>query len=289
MHLQIKFYHLSYNKLTGLRTLFLFCFCCILFPFLKAQTLRTPVAAIYTQLNTYSNNFNDAFSFTGNQAALASATSFSVGAYGEKRFMLQELGLYKLAFALPTSSGNFGIKGDYFGSAAYNESQLGLAYGRRLGKLDVGAQFNYYLIKASGYGNASSVNFEGGAILHVTDQFQAGVHIYNPTRTGIGKNNGEKLPAIYSAGFGYDASEKLFIGAEIKKTENQPVNVNAGLQYSFDEKFFARTGMGSSTSSFYFGLGFLMNGFRIDATASLHPNLGVTPGIMLLYNAPTAK
>ena len=272
-----------------MRTLFLFCFCCILFPFLKAQTLRTPVAAIYTQLNTYSNNFNDAFSFTGNQAALANAKSFSAGVYGEKRFMLRELGLYKLAFALPTPSGNFGMKADYSGSIAYNELQLGLAYGRKLGKVDVGAQFNYYMMKASGYGSASSVNFEGGAILHVTDQFQTGIHIYNPTRTSIGKNSGEKLPAIFSAGFGYDASDKLFIGAEIKKTENQPVNVNAGLQYSFDEKFFARTGMSSATSSFYFGLGFLMNGIRIDATASLHPYLGITPGIMLLYNPPTAK
>lgn len=246
------------------------------------------MAAIYTQLNTYSSNFNDAFSFANNQAALAGTRYFSMGVFGEKRFMLRELGVYKMALALPTTSGNFGIKADYFGSTAFNESQLGFAYGRNLGKLDVGVQFNYYMVRALSYGTASSVNFEGGAILHVTDQFETGVHIYNPTKADIGKNTGEKLPLIYSAGFGYDASDKLFIGTEIEKTENLPINVNAGLQYSF-EKFFARTGISSATSSFYFGLGFLTNGFRIDATVALHPNLGITPGIMLVYIATPNK
>lgn len=272
-----------------MRRSLLYCLLIFYFFFAEAQTVRTPVTAIYTQLNTYSTNWKDAFSFANNQAALAAVKSFSAGIYGEKRFMLQELALYQFALAIPTSSGNFGIKGDYFGNSALNESQLGLAYGRNLGRLDVGAQFNYYMINASGYGNASSVNFEAGAILHITDQLQTGIHIYNPTRVTIGKNEEEKLPVIYSAGFGYDASDKMFIGTEIVKTENQPVNVNAGLQYSLDEKFFIRAGIGSSTSSFYFGLGFFTNGFRIDATASLHPHLGITPGVMLIYNAPTAK
>lgn len=259
---------------------------CIIYSFSEAQTLRTPVTAVYTKVNTYSSIHNDAFSFTANQAALAKRKSFSAGIYGERRFMVADLGLYKLAFAMPTSSGNFGLKADYFGSASYNESQIGLAYGRSLGKIDVGVQFNYYMLKVAEYGNASSINFEAGAILHVTDQLQAGIHIYNPLGSGVGKAGGESLPSIYSAGFGYDASERFFIGAEIQKEENRPVTVNAGLQYVFAEKLFARAGVASATSVFYVGAGFLLNGFRIDATASLHPHLGMTPGIMLVYNSP---
>jgi len=64
------------------------------------------------------------------------------------------------------------------------------------------------------------------------------------------------------------------------------VNVNIGLQYSFDKKLFARAGISTATSSFYLGLGFVLNGFRIDVTASLHPSLGVTPGMLLIYNSP---
>lgn len=203
--------------------------------------------------------------------------------------MLADLSSYQLACALPTSSGNFGLSGNYFGSAAFNQSAIGLAYGRSLGKVDIGAQFNYNQFKVEGYGNASTVNFEGGLILHVSDQFQTGIHFYNPTRASIGKNNEEKLPMVYSFGLGYDVSEKFFIGTEIEKIEDQPVNVNAGFQYAFEKKLFARVGISSATSSFYFGAGFLWNGLRIDVAASLHPSLGMTPGMLLVYNSPETK
>ncbi len=262
---------------------------CIVFSPLKSQTFQSPVSVIYTKTNTYSSAQKDAFSFTGNQAALAGIKKISVGIYGERRFMLADLTSYQLAFALPTSSGNFGLQANYFGSSVFSQSRLGLAYARNLGKVDVGAQFNYHQIKIAGYGNASAINFDAGAILHISEQFQTGVHVYNPTRVSFGKNSEEKLPMVYSFGFGYDASENFFIGTEIEKVEGQPVNVNAGLQYSFDEKIFARAGISSSTSVFYFGAGFLWSGVRIDLTASLHPSLGVTPGLLLVYSAADKK
>lgn len=269
-----------------MRRIFLACLLCIFVFSLRSQTVRSPLSNVYTKLTAYSSIQNDGFSFTGNQAALAAGKKISFGVYGERRFMLAELGSYQLAFALPTRGGNFGLQAGYFGSASFNQSGLGMAYARSIGNIDVGAQFNYYQIKIAGYENASAINFEAGAILHVTDQFQTGVHIYNPTRVSIGKNGEEKLPMIYSFGWGYDVSENFFIGTEIVKTENQPVNINAGLQYSFDEKLFARAGISSATSSFYLGAGFLLNGFRIDVTASLHPYMGMTPGLLLIYNSP---
>jgi hypothetical protein len=257
---------------------------CFLFSQLKSQTFQTPVAVIYTKTNTYSSVQKDAFSFTGNQAALAGLKDFSVGIYGERRFMLADLNSYQFAIAMPTSSGNFGLQANYFGSSEFNQSRWGLAYARNLGKIDVGAQFNYHQIKIAGYGNAFAMNFDAGAIVHISDQFQTGIHIYNPTRVSFGKNREDKLPMIYSFGLGYDASEKFFIGTEIEKVEDQPVNINTGLQYSFDEKLFARAGVSSATSLFYLGAGFLWNGFRIDVTASLHPSLGVSPGLLLVYS-----
>jgi hypothetical protein len=255
----------------------------------KSQSIKIPVSNTYTKTNAYSSVVSDAFSFTANQAALAGIKHFSIGAFGERRFMLENLSSYQLAFALPTSNGNFGLQANYFGSSAYNETTLGLAYARSLGKLDIGAQFNYFEMRAMGYGRASAVNFEAGLLLHVSDQLQTGIHVYNPTRVSIGKNGEEKLPLICSFGLGYDVSEKFFIGTEVQKIENQPVNVNAGFQYSFDEKLFARAGIVSSTSSFYLGLGFLLNDIRIDATASVHPSLGITPGLMLIYNSVVKK
>ena len=232
------------------------CLLCFGFSSSKSQIFQSPVS-VYTKTNTYSSVHNDAFSFAGNQAALAGSKNLSAGIYGERRFMLSELAFYQFAFALPASSGNFGLLVNYFGNSTYNQSKLALAYARNLGKIDVGAQFNYHQLRIAGYGNASAINFEAGAILHVSDQFQTGFHIYNPTRVSLGKNSEEKLPVIYSFGLGYDVSENFFIGTEIEKVEDQPVNVNVGLQYSFDKKLFARAGVASATSVFYLGAGFL--------------------------------
>ncbi len=251
-----------------------------------AQTLRVPVSSSYTRITTYSNVFNDAFSFAANQGALAGVSQFTGGFFGEKRFLLAELSSYTAAFAVPTSSGNVGFKADYFGSAAYNEAAVSLAYARKLGqKLDVGVQFNYNHFKVSSYGSASAINFDAGMIVHLTERLHTGIHTYNPTGVKMGKQNEEKLPAIYSAGIGYDASERFFVGAEIEKVEDQPVNVHAGMQYIFDEKLLARIGVSTATSSYYLGVGFRLSDFRIDATASVHPSLGVTPGLLLIYSA----
>ena len=252
---------------------------------LPAQTLRKPVSANYIGLGAYSLNHVDIFSFTSNQASLAQLKTAAAGVYAERRFLLNDLNNYTAVLALPTSTGNFGLKTNYYGFSDYNETQLGLAYGRKLGsKVDIGAQFNYYGIRIAGYGNTSAISFELGAVMHVTDKLHAGVHVANPAGGKFSKDQQEKLSSVYTIGLGYDASEKFFISAEIEKEEDQPVNVNAGMQYKFLPQLLARIGMSTATSSAWFGLGLNIKSFRIDVTTSYHPQLGITPGLMLLFN-----
>ena len=249
------------------------------------QILRRPVAAAYIGLGAYSLNHIDVFSFTSNQASLAQIDNASAGVFAERRFLLAELNNYTAAIAVPTSSGNFGVKTNYFGFSDYNETEIGLAYGRKMGsKVDIGAQFNYHGIKISGYGNSSAINFEIGTILHVTDKLHVGVHVNNPVGGKFGKDNQEKLPSVYAFGLGYDASEKFFISTEVQKEEDQPVNVNVGLQYKFLPQLLARAGIESATSSAWFGIGLSWRSFRLDVTTGYHPQLGITPGLLLLFN-----
>lgn len=252
---------------------------------LIGQTVRRPVAALYTGLGSYSMSHVDVFSAVNNQASLAQIKNASAGVYGERRFMLDELSLYQFAVGVPTKSGNFGIKAGYFGFSDYNESQIGLAYGRTLGsKIDVGVQFNYNGIRVSSYGNSSAINFEIGTILHLADKLNAGVHAYNPVGGKFGKNQEEKLASVYTVGLGYEASDKFFVSAEIEKEEDQPVNVNAGFQYKFLPQLMARAGISTNTSNVYAGVGLLLKSFRLDVVAGYHPQLGVTPGLLLIYN-----
>ena len=137
-----------------------------------------------------------------------------------------------------------GLQIDYFGFKDYNESQIGLAYARSLGsKLDIGVKFNYYSFRIPNYQSSSSVNFEIGAIAHLTDKLNAGIHFYNPVGGNLSKTNDEKLSSIYKFGLGYEASESFLVSAEIVKEEDLPIGVNAGVQYNFQKQFFVRVGI----------------------------------------------
>lgn len=257
---------------------------------LKGQNLHRPPTAVYTGFGAYSMNHADLFSFTANQASLAQLNNAGIAVYGEQKFMLSELSYYTAAFATLTRAGNFGLKAVYSGSGDYNESQLGLAYARKLGKkLDIGAQFNYNGIRIAGYGNAAAVSFELGTIIHINERLHAGIHINNPVGGRFGKDRQEKISSIYTAGFGYEASDKFFLGAEIVKEEDQPVNVNAGIQYKFLPQLLARAGISTATSATWMGLGLSWKTFRVDIAASYHQQLGITPGLLLLYNLKSTE
>ncbi len=250
-----------------------------------AQAVRRPIAARYIGLGAYSRNHIDAFSFTANQASLAGIKHPSAGVYGERRFMLDATTMYSAVVVVPTAKGNFGLQADYFGFKNYNESQLGLAYARSLGsKVDLGIKFNYYSVKIPVYGSGSNINFEIGTILHLTEKLHAGIHAYNPVGGKFSKNSEEKLAAIYTFGLGYEPSENFLITTEISKEENQAVSITGALQYNFLKQFFARLGVESETGNAFGGAGISWKSFRLDINAAYHPQLGFSPGLLLILN-----
>ncbi len=256
----------------------------------NSQTLRRPAATNYIGLGAYSIHHADIFSFTLNPSSLAQLKNPSAGVYAERRFMISELNNYIAAFALPTKSGNFGMKTYYFGFNEYNETLLGLVYSRSLGnKLDIGASFNYHLIRIAGYGSSAAINFELGTVLHLTENLHAGLVIENPAGGKFGLEQKEKLPLLYTIGIGYDASPKFLLTTTIEKEEDRTVNVNAGFQYKFIPQLLARAGISTATSSVWMGLGLSMRALRVDITIHYHPRLGLTPGLSLLISRSQRK
>ncbi len=255
-----------------------------------AQSLRYQLAQPNTGLSAYSLAQNDVLSFTGNQAALAQEKQAGLGVSAEQRFMLKETSRYLAGVVLPTRLGNIGLQVNYAGFKNFNESSIGLAYARKLGRMmDLGVQFNYYGYRIPAYGSASTVNFEIGMLMHLTDQFNAGIHVYNPVGGKLGKpypgnSKAEKIASVYKIGLGYDASEKFFIGTEVIKEEDKPINVTAGFRYQFAKQFFAGAGIVSESTSIYAGAGVAWKNIRLNISASYHPQLGFSPGIILIMH-----
>lgn len=257
----------------------------LLFSIAQGQVIRSSGKPVFVGLAAYSNRFANVFSFRVNQGSLASAKTFSAGVYSERRFSLKALSASSAAVVVPTSSGNFGFKGDFVGDQAYRESAIGLSYARNLGsKAAVGVQFDYINLKAAGYGAASTLSFDVAALFHLADNLAAGLQVHNPAGKSFGKDGTEKLPVVYTVGVGYDVSPQVFVGCEAEKTEGRPVGLNAGIDYQVAGKLMTRLGLQTATGVYAFGFGVQLKNFRLDATVSLHPYLGATPGLMILYN-----
>jgi hypothetical protein len=115
--------------------------------------------------------------------------------------------LYPAAFAIPTKNGNFGFNIIYCGFKSFIENQIGLAYARSLGgKVDIGIQFNYYGYGVPPYISASTLNFEIGATIQLTEKLNMGLHVSNPAG-GTFTKTGEKITTDFTFGLGYDVSD----------------------------------------------------------------------------------
>lgn len=248
-----------------------------------AQSLRYPQAARYPGLGAYSYHFTDVFSAVANQAALARLPQLAGGVYAERRFMQEKLNNYQVMIAVPTDRGGLGIAAHYFGAAEYNESMVGIAYARQLGRIDLGVQFNYAMMRAAGYGGDGTAVVEVGTLWHITDQVHVGVHVFNPYGGKYGKQGQEKMAWGYKMGLGYEVSKQVLLSAEWVKEEGRDLNVVAGVQYVLDNRFFARLGIATATTSPWIGAGWAWKQVRVDVTGSYHPQLGFTPGVLLLF------
>jgi hypothetical protein len=257
---------------------------CFISIYSLSQTVKSPIAAWYTSSGAYSKNFSDVFSINNNIAALSSIKNFSAAVYGEKRFMLANLGLYSAVLATPTASGNFSLSANYYGYKDYNESEISIGYGRKLNnKIDIGAKLNYFSIYILSYGKASALNFDLGAIFHITEALHSGINIYNPLGSYLGKNTDEKLMPVYKAGLGYDFSSSFFTAFEVIKEQGKSTGIHASFQYKPITQFFARAGIVTSNNLWYAGIGYLYKALRTDFTVSMHQQLGMSPGILLMY------
>jgi hypothetical protein len=124
---------------------------------------------------------------------------------------------------------------------------------------------------------------EGGLLLHFSKAFHAGFQLSNPMGVVLHKWD-RKLPAVYTMGVGYQPSPQVAVTAELLKTAELPVMVQGGLEYRFASTFWAKAGINSGTAAFFIAAGIQLKDFSIEVAGSVHPHLGLSPGLLLSYN-----
>lgn len=245
-----------------------------------SQMLRPAITCFYPM--GVSNEHADAFSVCSNPAASASLKVFTVGVYSERRYLLNGLSNYLLSAALPLKRGGAGLSIKHLSAGAFRQSEISLAYAKKLGQVDIGAQFNYHKLSIAGYGKAATIIIDFGSVWRINDQFQAAIGIYNPAGGRSGKIN-EKIGYTYKGLSGYKVSGQLLLFVEFIKQENKPVNIRAGLQYAPAPAIILYGGIAAATAQPYGAVSMQWKGYRIMIGVSLHQQLGITPGLGLIY------
>lgn len=222
-----------------------------------------------TQTNVWSN--------LSNQAGLAEITQLSVGVSTKNSFGIKELSTHVAIFALPVSGGVFGLNVAYTGFELYNETKIGLAFGKKLSKsFNVGIQADYLGTYADGStNNKNSFTFEIGAQKRLMRDLTLGTHIFNPIAVKL--NETEVIPTIFKLGLRYDANSKVSVFTETELENGENGILKAGLEYKIIEQLQLRTGFSTNPAKNTFGIGYTLNNIQVDIAINRHQLLGYSP------------
>lgn len=248
------------------------------------QTIHYAPAPLYPGVTAYGKTSADVFSATNNIAAAASLHGITAGVYSERKFLL-EWNEYLLAIAFPVASTQVSITSTYSGITGYTEGMAAVGLAKGLGKIDIGIQFIYHIVNVAGYGSDNAIGYSAGLSWHLSDQLCSGFTITNPVGGKFLKHNDEKLASVYRFGLGYEASPTVFAGIEVVQEEGSPFTLVASVEYNWAKKFFLRAGVETAIPSPYLGAGVSWKRIRLDVVSTYHPQLGVTPGLLIVFLA----
>ncbi len=244
-----------------------------------------PAGASFTGMGNSTVMLPGYWSVFHNQAGLAFCNQMHIGFHFENAYFIKELSLKSTGFVLPANSGVFAGSFNYFGYSLYNESKIGLAYAKTLGKrFAAGIQLDYYHVHiGENYGNKGVPTAEAGIIAIPVDNLFIGAHVFNPIRSKIADYADERLPTILRFGMGYTITEGLTLTAETEKDLDYKAMYKAGLEYKLLKTIYLRSGINTGATKFFFGIGFQFLGVQADFAFSQHQTLGYTSHFSICY------
>ncbi|NND77197.1 MAG: hypothetical protein HKN39_03365 [Flavobacteriales bacterium] len=244
-----------------------------------------PVGARSGGLGHASVSISDFWSLYNNQAGLAFLESPFAGISYENRFLRPELGRNFIGVAIPTNSGTVAFSLKSFGVHSYSEGKYGFSYARKLAeKMALGVQLNYMTITQRGdLGNKNSITAEIGFQAEIMEDLDIGVHVFNPTVSGLTDEPVENIPTVFRVGAKYTISDKVFVVAESEKDTQRPAFFKTGLEYHVHDKLYLRGGVSTNPTQSSFGFGLNLKNVRVDFAASYHQTLHYIPQFSLSY------
>lgn len=254
-----------------------------------AAQISRPVAMIPIQAPVYHEHFTDIFSSKLNLAVLPSMADFQFAVWTEKKYLLPALQQYSLLAGGATGQQGWAFSADHNGLEKFREYAMQFAYGRKLGKISLGASLNYGAQNAAGYGNRSFWSAGFGVLWKVSPVISTGWQLNHLSGGVFSGSSKERLAYGYTAGLGILLAPTLLAEMLLTKNEAQAASVTAACHYQVKNRLQASVLLDIPEAKPSLRVKWRMNWMQLGVTAAWHAWLGFSPGLFLLIGTQNEK
>ena len=264
---------------------------CILIVFfypyvLTAQSLNqtlsiTPFSTVHQSIER-----NTAFDVFTNPATIVNTKMFMIGVCSEQRFGQKDIISADVAAVLPTKNDAWALPIHIDKAGTFTNNTPALVYARKISSnIALGVQFGYNMQSVEKYGSQQQIDTKLGLIIKLTNQLQTGATIHNPQFWFKKETQIISRPVSVAWQVAYEPNESFLLQTIIQKQQNQAVQVIAGAYYRCHKYVEVAAGINSEGNQFWGSSSFILKNFRLGITTHIHPQLGITPGLMIMYNS----
>ena len=270
-----------------LRLLTLVLLCSLAFS-AQAQFVFPALGARSAAMGGASMGLDDLGSAADNIAGTAFQSHNGIGLSYQQHYLMKELPYLNLAGILRTGdNGAALLRYGYHGSSQYNEQQVAGGYALKVTqRLALGVTVNYLHAGCNDprYESKNHLSCAIGMQYRPNNRCIFGVKVFNPIFLKSGNELViDRLPVVFNMGVGYKLTSNFTGTLEVEKNIYQKPTVRMGAEYCFWEMLYCRAGFATQPNCFGFGVGFHNKRIHADISAQMHPTLGLSPMICLVF------
>jgi hypothetical protein len=227
---------------------------------------------------------SDAFAGFYNLSAAAQLKGSSFAFFGQAPYGITEIKDAGASILQHLGTGVMGVVFQSYGNTEFNRQRMNLGYALSLSdKFKVSGAVGYSSTRISnGYGNAHTLWTNIGATYDVRKDWKWAAVIDLPASA---LKNAEEQAATLRIGTTYSFGDQVALSAQVISSTNSQsaVSYSFGLEYIPVEALSLRFGTNTFWQTWSVGVGTKFRNCSFDAACVVHPQLGVTPQISLIY------
>jgi len=218
-----------------------------------------------------------------NPACLGTIRNWQCALSITRPFGIRELTKQSLCVGHPFYCGSFALSMQAFGSNHYQEQQLGLSYAMELeNRLQLGLRVRAGRVQIDRYGSTQTWMTDAGLLYPLSAKFRIGASLHNLFRTRIGVQR-EALPQSLRVGIASSPADNITLNLDCIKDHRYPAQLACGLEIQVIPVWRIRAGFSNQPDYLCAGTGFRIKDWIIDYGLAVHPLLGSTHQVSLLY------